>query len=380
MMTDEKVGPLQRTIINPFKPTAGAEPPVLIGRERVTDDFRDGIEEGVGAPGRLMRITGPRGSGKTALLTELGDVARSYGWRVVDVTATSNIVQDIQHELTRTIDDIAVHLEANLGLVKAGVSKNADATETLRDTLTRIATRETERDAGLLVTVDEIQDVNPDDVRVLATAVQHLIRERKNIAFVFAGLTTGVLDLINGKALTFLQRAKAEELAAIPLDEVSDSLSSTVARAGLELDGEALELATEATKGYAYLIQLVGYRVFANARRHASEDVAISVADARRGIKRAYDEFESSVLDVALAPLPRRAIEYLIAMASCEGNASTKQIADRLKLPATSLTSTRRELIKAQVIDAPSRGVVRFSIPLLREYLLKSSSEILSRY
>lgn len=46
------------------------------------------------------------------------------------------------------------------------------------------------------------------------------------------------------------------------------------------------------------------YRVFANARRHASEDTAISVADARKGIRRAYDEFESSVLDVALAPLP----------------------------------------------------------------------------
>lgn len=371
---------LTQRIINPFKPTAGAEPPALIGRERVIEDFRDGIEEGVGAPARLMRITGPRGSGKTALLTELGDVARSYGWRVVDVTATGSVAQAIQHELARTTDDIAVHLEANLGVIKAGVSKNMDVPETLRDALTRVASRETERDAGLLVTVDEIQDADPDDVRVVATAVQHLIRERKNIAFAFAGLTTGVLDLINGKALTFLQRAKAEELASIPLDEVSSSMSSTVARAGLALDGEALELTAEATKGYAYLIQLVGYRVFANARRHASEGTAVSVADARKGIGQAYDEFEGSVLDVALAPLPRRAIEYLVAMAAFEGNVSTKQIAHKLNLPATSLTSTRRELIKAQVIDAPSRGVVRFSIPLLREYLLKSSEQILARY
>lgn len=370
---------LTQRIINPFKPTAGAEPPALIGRERVIDDFRDGIEEGAGAPGRLMRITGPRGSGKTALLTELGDVAKSYGWRVVDVTATGNVARAIQHELARPID-ATVHVEANLGVIKAGVSKNIDTSETLRDALTRVSTQETEHDAGLLVTVDEIQDADPDDVRVVAAAVQHLIRERKNIAFVFAGLTTGVLDLINGKALTFLQRAKAEELASIPLDEVSSSMSSTVARAGLALDGEALELTAEATKGYAYLIQLVGYRVFANARRHAIEDATVSVADAKKGIKQAYDEFENSVLNVALAPLPRRAIEYLVAMATCEGNVSTKQIADRLDLPATSLTSTRRELIKAQVIDAPSRGVVRFSIPLLREYLLKSSEQILGRY
>ena len=42
---------------NPFKPTAGAEPPVLAGRKKVIDDFTDGLTEGPGAPGRLMRIS-----------------------------------------------------------------------------------------------------------------------------------------------------------------------------------------------------------------------------------------------------------------------------------------------------------------------------------
>lgn len=374
------MGTLKRTIINPFKPTAGAEPPVLIGRERVIDDFRDGIEEGVGAPGRLMRITGPRGSGKTALLTELGDIAKSYGWRVVDVTAAGSIVDAVQHELARTSGNTEVHLEASLGVVKAGVSKSSTGPETLRGVLTSVASQETQHGAGLLVTVDEIQDADADDVRLIAAAVQHLIRERKNIAFVFAGLTMGVMDLINGRALTFLQRAKAEELASIPLSDVSDSMASTVEGAGLHLNGKVLEMTACATRGYAYLVQLVGYRVFANARKHADRDVSISLEDARKGIEEAYGEFEGSVLDVALADLPLRAIEYLIVMAKHEGNVPTKEIAAELSLPPASLTATRRQLIKAQVIDAPSRGVVRFSIPLLREYLLKSSSEILSRY
>lgn len=59
-------------LTNPFKPTAGMTPPVLMGREDVIQDFSDGLLEGPGSPGRLMRITGPRGSGKTVLLTELG--------------------------------------------------------------------------------------------------------------------------------------------------------------------------------------------------------------------------------------------------------------------------------------------------------------------
>ncbi len=55
---------------NPFKPTAGKMPPVLVGREKVTDDFLEGLANGEKLRARLMRITGPRGSGKTVLLSE----------------------------------------------------------------------------------------------------------------------------------------------------------------------------------------------------------------------------------------------------------------------------------------------------------------------
>lgn len=43
---------------NPFKPTAGKRPPILIGRESVVEDFEEGLDNGAGAPGRLMLITG----------------------------------------------------------------------------------------------------------------------------------------------------------------------------------------------------------------------------------------------------------------------------------------------------------------------------------
>lgn len=62
--------------MNPFKPTAGGEPPLLIGRNRVIRDFEKGLDNGVGAPGRIMLITGARGTGKTVMLTVLGDKAR----------------------------------------------------------------------------------------------------------------------------------------------------------------------------------------------------------------------------------------------------------------------------------------------------------------
>ena len=73
--------------MNPFKPTAGGEPPLLIGRERVIRDFDKGLDNGVGAPGRIMLITGARGTGKTVMLTVLGDKARAYKWDVIEETA-----------------------------------------------------------------------------------------------------------------------------------------------------------------------------------------------------------------------------------------------------------------------------------------------------
>lgn len=75
--------------INPFKPTAGMNPPELIGRDAVLDDFAEALENGPGAPDRLMRISGVRGTGKTVLLNALGDLARKKGFEVVDVASNA---------------------------------------------------------------------------------------------------------------------------------------------------------------------------------------------------------------------------------------------------------------------------------------------------
>ncbi len=68
---------------NPFKPTAGKVPPVLIGRQDVLDGFESGLADGAGAPGRLMLITGQRGFGKTVMLSEIRSIAEREGWFVV---------------------------------------------------------------------------------------------------------------------------------------------------------------------------------------------------------------------------------------------------------------------------------------------------------
>jgi polynucleotide 5'-kinase involved in rRNA processing len=84
---------------NPFKPTAGMNPPELIGRSDVLERFAESLENGPGAPDRLMRIAGVRGVGKTALLNALGNVAEQQGFRVVNVAASPGFMGRITSEL-----------------------------------------------------------------------------------------------------------------------------------------------------------------------------------------------------------------------------------------------------------------------------------------
>ena len=367
--------------VNPFKPTAGAEPPVLAGRDAVLEDFGIGLEEGVGAPGRLMRITGPRGSGKTVLLTELGDIARRRGWLVVDVTAAEHLPELICRRLEKT-GSVDYSVELDFMVIKAKAQKDEPhRPEDIYEALDRVAGRLTERGKGLLVTVDEIQDASVEDVREIAVAIQHLIRERRNIAFVFAGLTAGVMNLLDEDGPTFLRRAHPEELDTIPVNEVEAALRATFEKNGVRIDEGALGIAADSTAGYAYLIQLVGYNVWRAAQvRTGGEFDAVSAEDVEKGVDAARREFERTVLETAIAHLPKTAMEYLVAMAEDALASSTGEIASRLDVPASSLSTTRKLLVSRQIIEPTARGYVGFSIPFMREYLAENREALLARY
>lgn len=366
---------------NPFKPTAGAEPPILVGRDVVLEDFEIGIEEGVGAPGRLMRITGPRGSGKTVLLTELGDIARRHEWRVVDVTATEHLPELICRRLEKTAG-LDYSVELDLMVVKAKAQKDdPQQSEDIYEVMERTVSKLTKDGKGLLVTIDEVQDASIEDIRTIAVAVQHLIRERLNIAFVFAGLTAGVMNLLGEDGPTFLRRAYPEELDTIPIGEVAAAFQATFEKNDVQIDEDALTEAAEATAGYAYLIQLVGYYVWRSAQvRMGKLMKSISMEDVKDGVVAARREFDRTVLDTAIACLPKTAMDYLLAMAENRLASSTGEIAERLGISASSLSSTRKLLVSRQLIEPTARGYVDFSIPFLREYLIENRQALLARY
>lgn len=77
---------------NPFRPTAGARPSLLVGRAEILEAFAESLEDGPGAPGLLSIFTGPRGIGKTVMLSAVEEEARKAGWMVISEMATQNLV------------------------------------------------------------------------------------------------------------------------------------------------------------------------------------------------------------------------------------------------------------------------------------------------
>jgi hypothetical protein len=83
---------------NPFKPTFGVSPPLLVGRDELIGDFSDALDDGPGGPARATLYTGARGTGKTVMLNAVQDEARSRGWLVIAEAATPGLLKRLTGE------------------------------------------------------------------------------------------------------------------------------------------------------------------------------------------------------------------------------------------------------------------------------------------
>ncbi|OXN00722.1 ATP-binding protein [Bifidobacterium vansinderenii] len=371
-------------IVNPFKPSAGHLPPVLIGRDIILDDFQEGLDNGSGAPGRLMRITGARGTGKTVMLAEFRRMAEQQGWQTISETASAGMTQRLLEKLQPKKGNLSFSFEPSISIMSMGGSLGGVHYEksrmplTLRDAMSERLDALEKHDAGLLVTIDEAQAADRDDMVAIATTVQHLTSEDRNIAFVFAGLPSMTSKWLNDDVMTFLRRAQPERLGDVPLVEVSQAFTDTFAGTGMVLEGTPLDLATQATAGYPFMIQLVGYHIWRVAKRHHPQDISITVTveDAEAGVRDALSRLGDTVHGPELDGLSPIDKTYLLAMAQDDGPSSTSTIAERMGKDARYASMYRMRLIEAQVIEERGYGKVDFAIPYLREYLREHAAYI----
>ncbi|MFE7507601.1 ATP-binding protein [Promicromonospora sp. NPDC057488] len=356
---------------NPFKPSAGATPPHLVGRDDQVAAVADGIDEGPGSPGRLTIFTGARGVGKTTLLNAVDDVALEHGWLFVDETATAGLMGRLDEHVSHMLEErrprpkrrlTGINLSASFGGVSTELTPELSAglrrkLNTLLDDLER-------HDSGLLLTIDEVHVTLPD-MREIAALAQHMVREQRQFALVMAGLPSAVSGLLSDDVLTFLRRADKHVLGDVSIDEVHDALVATFEENGRAITPEASWLAAEATFGYPFLIQLVCYHVW----RATDGDVAdLAAVDA--GISAARRRLGSLVHETALADLSDLDRTFLVAMSVDDGPSRMADVRRRMGEVSPQHANTyRRRLMAAGMIQQVSHGKVAFALPYLRDFL-----------
>lgn len=358
-------------IDNYFSPSFGNRPSYLVGRDDVVNEFVSGLKEPCGSRSRSTLFVGQRGMGKTVLLWEFADRAREMGFVVASPTVVSDsllerIVEKIQEDGERVLKSKHGSLSGgSVGALGFSVglqfSKEVQETKSPQHKLAQLARLLSSKNKGLLILVDEVQ-ANSASLRQLIIQYQELMGEGLNVAIAMAGLPTSVSSVLNDKVLTFLNRAKKISLEPLKISDVDAYFEKAFGECDIEITAEQRKFAAEKTQGSPYLMHLIGHNIL------SVTNVALDNSSLNHAIAIAEDDFENDVCGTTIAALSEKDVEFLKAMCH-ESVSKLSNIANCLGVTTDYAQKYRKRLINAGIIEPANRGSVKFSVPLLADYL-----------
>ena len=360
-----------------FQPTFGNRPMQYIGRDGVIEQVMAGLKEPVGSRNRCTLFLGQRGMGKTALLLELNDRAQKEGYVVARVTAHEGmpkaIIEQLQLNGSKYFDDE----KRKLSGVTAGVlgfsfgltfSEAAERQYGFRSKMSLLCDKLAEKGKGTLILIDEVR--TSEAMREVTAAYQELVGDRKNVAIAMAGLPYSVSNLLNDSVLTFLNRAVKVELGLLSTNLIRAYYERAFKSIKVEVSDEILDRAARSTRGFPYLMQLIGYYMI----QYTPKDGVVTDEIMDKAEKAALADMDDNVFKPILNPLSDNDKVFLKALAHCGEPATTSKLQSKLGQKGPAIQPYRKRLIEAGVIEAPRRGELVFAVPYLSEYLLNMDS------
>ncbi len=148
--------------------------------------------------------------------------------------------------------------------------------------------------------------------------------------------------------------------------------SPTFGEAGRHIDGQLLWKCAEATGGYPFMTQLVGYHVWRQGAEGPVTPEHVSV-----GIAAAQNRLGRLVISTALKDLSHGDRAFLLHMAIDDGPSRVSEVGARLGRDGNYATVYRQRLMTAEMIRPVGHGLVDFAMPHMREYLREHAAELM---
>ena len=362
---------------NPFNPAFGLKPKQFIGRDDITDEFFRSLIN-PDNPWRTTLIVGVRGSGKTSILSDIQLRLKKTDAIVVstppDGDFLDRILGQVYRQLPKSVIDKLPKVKSvsvNLG-VSIGFEKDADEphfTSTFDYQITQMLESIKSAQTHVVFLIDESQK-HTAEIRTFISTYQQLIMKELPVSLVLAGLPEVVSDVLNDDVLTFLRRANRVDLENIDINLVKADYSNVFRRSGFKIGEAPINEAAEATQGFPYLIQLIGYYLWENLEHRFDGDVL------KQSLIESKSRLFKNVHQLVFDKLSNMDRDFIFSMIEDVGYSKIQDILSRLGKNKNYITQYRSRLISKGIIKPTGHGLIAFTFPYMREFLELKRNEI----
>jgi DNA-binding CsgD family transcriptional regulator len=377
---------------NPYRPGAGTTPPALLGRDDLINHFGVTVRRALsGRPGKSLMPVGLRGVGKTVLLNRFQEIALQEGMqsgyieapeggdfarllaislRKILLRLDQGPVSTLVRRALKILKSFTLTLPEGVGSIKidaeawSGEADSGLLNEDLTDLLVAVGEAARDRDTGIVLAVDEVQYLQPEELAAGIVAIHRTTQLDLPVVLVGAGLPQ--LPGIAGDAKSYAERLfEFPQVGALGEDDAQAVLAVPANEQGVKFTDDALRRAVAASHGYPYFLQEWGYRAW-----NVAADDRIDGADIDACSPLVRNALDESFFRVRLDRLTPKEKEYLRAMAELgQGPHRSGDIAAALGVKVESVAPRRSGLIRKGMIYSPAHGDTAFTVPLFDDFL-----------
>jgi len=276
---------------------------------------------------RPVILTGGRGVGKTVLLGEAAAIAaEKHSWLTVPIEIrpgrpfTPQLLERLAaaRDLYRQTPE-GKHLEVTAAKIRATVLgvgaevelRRGEPTEpalALEALLADTCEAALVHEAGLVITVDELQFADRSELADFAATLQQHVPDNWPLVIVLAGLPS-IRDAQRG--VTYLERAEWHVLGLLDAVATRAALAEPATASGRPMSPAACERLADASGGYPYAIQVMGH----HAWRASSASDTIEDSHAVDAVAAAEEDLAARLYESRWQDASPKEREYLLALA-----------------------------------------------------------------